>query len=93
MDISKATVTVKDDVYNGTERKPAVRVVYEGRVLTKGTDYTLSYKNNVKAGVRTAKAIVTGDNVTLSGKKEEAFSILPGKTARGDMFNLAGNGL
>ena len=91
VDISKATVTVKDDVYNGTERKPAVRVVYEGRVLTKGTDYTLSYKNNVKAGIRTAKAIVTGDNVTLSGKKEEAFSILPGKTARGDMFNLAGN--
>ena len=91
VDISKATVTVKDDVYNGTERKPAVRVVYEGRVLTKGTDYTLSYKNNVKEGVRTAKAIVTGDNVTLSGKKEEAFSILPGKTARGDMFNLAGN--
>ena len=91
VDISKATVTVKDDVYNGTERKPAVRVVFEGRVLTKGTDYTLSYKNNVKAGIRTAKAIVTGDNVTLSGKKEEAFSILPGKTARGDMFNLAGN--
>ena len=91
VDISKATVTVKDDVYNGTERKPAVRVVYEGRVLTKGTDYTLTYKNNVKAGVRTAKAIMTGDNVTLSGKKEVAFSILPGKTARGDTFNLAGN--
>ena len=91
LDISEAAVTVSDTIYNGTERKPAVRVAYKGCILKKGTDYSVSYENNVNAGVKTAKAVVTGSNTALSGKKEAAFSILPGKTARGDMFNLAGN--
>ena len=91
MDISEAAVTVSDAIYNGTERKPEVRVAHKGRVLKQGTDYTVSYENNVNAGIKTAKAVVTGDNVALSGSREMAFSILPGKTTRGDMFNLAGN--
>ena len=91
IDISEAALTVSDVVYNGTERKPEVRVAHKGRVLKQGTDYTISYENNVNAGVKTAKAVVTGDNVALRGKKKVAFSVLPGKTSRGDMFNLAGN--
>ena len=91
MDISEAAVTVSDAIYNGTAQRPAVRVAYMGRVLKKRTDYKVSYENNVNAGVKTAKAVITGNNIALSGEKEVAFSILPGKTTRGDMFNLAGN--
>ena len=91
VDISEAAVTVSDAIYNGTAQRPAVRVAYMGRVLKKRTDYKVSYENNVNAGVKTAKAVITGNNIALSGEKEVAFSILPGKTTRGDMFNLAGN--
>jgi len=50
----KVTVASEKYVYDGTEHKPAVTI--EG--LTEGTDYVVSYEDNVGAG--TAKAIVQG---------------------------------
>ena len=91
IDVSELQITVNDSglVYDGKAKTPKVTVKNDGAVLTEG--FTVSYKNNVNAGLKTAKAIVTGDNVTLSGTKEVSFTILPGKTTRGDMFNLANN--
>ena len=44
--------------YTGKAHTPGITAVYEGKTLRQGTDYTLSYKNNVNAG--TATITVTG---------------------------------
>lgn len=48
----------KNLVYDGTEKVPYISVKYGDEVLAEGTDYTLSYRNNVKAG--TGEVTVTG---------------------------------
>ena len=60
----------------------------DGKVLVPGTDYTISYKNNVNPG--TASVIIDGIG-SYTGTVTKTFMILPGKTTRGDMFNLANN--
>lgn len=59
-DIANATVTLSATrfQYDGTAKKPAVTVTYDGNRLTQGTDYTVSYSNNVVVG--TATVTVTG---------------------------------
>ena len=58
--------------YNGSARKPAVTVTYQGTELVAGTDYNAAYSNNVKAG--TAKVTVTGIN-GYNGNKDLTFTI------------------
>lgn len=52
-------VVEKNLIYNGGELKPEIKVTYEGFTLTEGTDYTVSYSNNINAGQGT---------VTVTGK-------------------------
>lgn len=54
------TVTVLGEtpVYDGSEKKPAVEVKY-GETTLAAADYTVSYSNNVNAGVDTASVTVT----------------------------------
>ena len=56
-DISEATVAAADQIYDGTEHKPAVTITWNGKKIS-SKDYTLSYTNNVRAGKATV--IVTG---------------------------------
>ena len=75
LQLSNATVTLSKTsyTYNGTARKPGVTVTaLDGTVLTKGTDYTVSYSNNKKAG--TAKVTVTGTG-TYQGSVTKTFTI------------------
>ena len=73
----------KDAVqYSGKPITPAVTV--DG--LTEGTDFTVSYENNTNPG--TATITVTGAG-NYTGTITGTFLILPGKTSRGDLFNLA----
>lgn len=59
-DIADATVASIDDLtYTGAALEPAVTVEYGGKTLEPGTDYTLSYADNVNAGTAT---------VTIEGK-------------------------
>ena len=51
--------TVKTQVYAGKAITPSVTVTLNGKKLKKGTDYTVSYANNTKAG-STASVIITG---------------------------------
>ena len=44
--------------YDGKEKKPEVTVKSESGVLTQGTDYTVTYSNNIDAG--TGKVVATG---------------------------------
>ena len=47
--------------YDGTEQTPVVTVTLGGVVLTEGTHYTVSYSNNVDAGLATVTIRGTGN--------------------------------
>lgn len=72
VDISGAAVTVKNVTYNGKKQTPAVTVRAGDVTLTKGTDYTLTYKNNTAAGKATVTAKGIGD---YTGSVSKAFTI------------------
>ena len=72
--LSKAQITgLSSKTYNGkAQTQSKLKVTYEGKTLKQGTDYTVSYKNNTKAG--TATVTVTGiGNYTDS--KAASFTI------------------
>ncbi|MBQ1537018.1 MAG: fibronectin type III domain-containing protein [Ruminococcus sp.] len=77
-DISKATVKVANKTYTGKALKPAPTVTLDGKTLKKGTDYTVSYKNNVNCGK--ASVTVTGIG-KYTGSKTANFIIKPAKVA------------
>ncbi len=70
--------TLSDRVYTGKPIKPSVTVMNNGVRLKKGTDYTVSYKNNKKIG--TATVVITGKG-SFVGTKTLTFKIIP-KTAK-----------
>ncbi|MBR6158868.1 MAG: carbohydrate-binding domain-containing protein, partial [Lachnospiraceae bacterium] len=76
LSVKKADLSV-DDInsrkYTGEAIRPAVKVKDGTKVLTKGTDYTVNYSDNVKPG--TAKAKITGKN-TYVGSYTKKFTIL-----------------
>ena len=59
--------------YSGKAYTPTVTVKVDGKTLTKGTDYTVKYENNVKPG--TAKITVTGKG-KYTGTKTKTFEIV-----------------
>ena len=69
------TVTLSEEtfVYDGTAKQPTVTVKDGETVLTEGTDYTVSYTNNVEPG--TATVTVTGKG-NYTGTKEATFTIV-----------------
>ena len=73
VDLSKCKLTVKDQTYTGKALKPAVTVKYGSKTLKQGTDYTVSYKNNVKPGTATVTVTGKGD---YTGSAKATFRIL-----------------
>lgn len=76
---SKLSVSIAetDYVYNGKACTPAVKVTYDGKELTQGADYAVSYTNNQGAG--TAKVTVSGLGF-YKGETSLDFTIKPNKT-------------
>lgn len=76
LDLSKAKVTISKKTFdfNGGAQKPNPTVKLNGKTLKKGTDYKVTYKNNVNAG--TATLTVTGINGN-KGSKSIKFTIKP----------------
>ena len=72
--LSNAKVTVSAQVYSGKAKKPAVKVVLDGRTLIKGTDYTVAYRNNKAIGTATVTVKGKGD---YTGTVEKTFKINP----------------
>ena len=72
--IQKATITLSKStyVYDGKAKKPSVTAKLGGKTLKNGTDYTVSYSNNVKAGTATVKITGNGD---YTGSVSKKFSI------------------
>lgn len=55
IDISKATIAVIPDLpYTGKAAEPTLDVQLDGKPLAAGTDYTVTYTNNVNPGTATA---------------------------------------
>ena len=65
--LSKTTFT-----YNGKAQKPSVTVKSGKLTLTKGTDYTVSYKNNVNPGTASVTVKCIGN---YSGQATKKFTI------------------
>lgn len=73
IDISGATVSaIPAKTYNGSSQKPAPTVTYDDVTLKSGTDYSVSYKNNLYAG--TATVTITGKG-KFGGTKTVTFTI------------------
>lgn len=72
-DISEAEIdSIADQHYTGSEITPALRVIYNGKLLREGSDYKVIYTNNTAAGK--AKATVTGIG-NFSGTTTAEFNI------------------
>lgn len=72
--ISKAKVAaIGNKTYTGKAITPTVKVTYNGKILLKNKDYTLSFKNNKNVG--TASIIITGKG-SYTGTKTVTFKIV-----------------
>lgn len=78
MSSDKIKVTFKNGkssyTYTGKSIKPEVTVKYDGKKLTKGKDYKVSYSGNKNAG--TAKVKITGLGI-YTGSRSKNFKIKP----------------
>ncbi|MBP5655192.1 MAG: S-layer homology domain-containing protein [Clostridiales bacterium] len=73
IDINRAgNENVEPVAYTGSAVTPKVKLTFDGKTLTEGTDYKLSYKDNVNPGEATI--IVTGLG-NFNGTKEIKFRI------------------
>ena len=75
--ISKATASsISNKTYTGSAIKPTVTLKYNGKTLTKGTDYTVKYSSNKSTG----KATITITGIkNFTGTKKVYFYIVPKK--------------
>ncbi len=71
--ISGATMAaVNDTAYTGSAIKPEPKVTLNGKALTKGSDFTYSYKNNTAVGTATVTVTGTGN---YTGSVSRSFEI------------------
>ncbi|MCD8334330.1 MAG: S8 family serine peptidase, partial [Clostridiales bacterium] len=69
---TQVTLSQTAYTYDGTAKEPKVTVQCGGLVLTQGTDYTVTYSDNVAAGTATVTVTGTGD---YTGTVETTFVI------------------
>ena len=67
---------IEDQIYTGSEITVSPVISYDGNELTEGSDYTLTYENNVNIGTATVTATGNGDN-TL-GEISMTYNIITG---------------
>ncbi len=77
---------IADGIYNGKVHTPKPVIKIDGVALIEGTDYTLSYANNVNAG--TGSVIISGKGKYL-GKKIVKFNIKPLSLVGGKIVAVA----
>lgn len=84
---SASIAAIPDQAYTGSPLKPEPTITFNGRALAKGTDYTLSYKNNRYPNA-TAQIIATGTG-NFSGSASSTFAIT-GSATGGSVDRIAG---
>ena len=77
--ISSTTVTLSQTsyTYDGAEKKPTVTVKDGSKTLTSGTDYTVSYFDNINAGTATVTVIGRGNYTGTANKSFTINSVVP----------------
>lgn len=78
----QATAYCEDVTYTADAVTPPVTVVYNGVTLTEGTDYTVTYEDNIAIGK--AKAVIRGIG-HYSGAITKKFNILPVDISQGEI--------
>ena len=65
-------ITLDEDTfeYDDTAKEPKVTVVSDGKTLTEGVDYTLTYENNIDAGTATIRITGIGNYEGSKGSKD-----------------------
>ncbi|MBU5406209.1 RICIN domain-containing protein [Paraeggerthella hongkongensis] len=82
LDFTLAKVQIADQPYTGAALTPRPAVIVAGSVLNEGTDYTLSYANNVQVG--RAQVTVTGMGIYAGQALTRSFDIfVPGAVTDG----------
>ena len=71
--LTGATITVDRQIYSGTPLEPTVTVKDGDTTLVKGTDYTVSYTNNINVGTATVTVTYKGN---YSGTQTANFDII-----------------
>jgi len=66
--------SISNKTYTGSAIVPQVTVTSDGKTLTAGTDYTVSYSNNINAG--TASVTVTGNGIYTGSTATASFKIV-----------------
>ncbi|MBR4766840.1 MAG: hypothetical protein IK085_08770, partial [Clostridia bacterium] len=80
---SEMIADIADVTYNGRAQTPAVTVKDGSNTLTKGTDYTVSYSDNVNVARDANGNVIAGANAIVTGKGnytgivEKPFKITP----------------
>ena len=77
---------ISAQTYTGREITPVPVLQYQGDSLTLGKDFTVSYKNNTKAG--TASVTITGIGA-YGGKRTETFTIKPAAIGKAAISGLS----
>lgn len=78
--LGTATVSsIKNQTYNGKAKTPTVTVKINGKTLKNKTDYTVSYKNNVKVGTATVTITGKGNYVGTLTKTFKIVYAVPAK--------------
>ena len=84
--------SIADRIYTGSEQKPALTLQYQKKTLTKGTDYDVTYSQNVNVGEATVILIGKGNytgsrvvhfNITEKPLAGLTFSSVSAKTYTG----------
>lgn len=79
LDIKDAVIEgVEDKTYTGSSVEQNIIVRVDGKILLKGTDYTVSYRDNKSAG---AAAVIIKGKGRYTGSLDKEFRILPKKAA------------
>lgn len=74
--ISQVTIReIADKTYSGKKIEPYIKLTYKNKSLKRGTDYTVSYDNNIDVG--TATATITGIG-NFMGTTAVSFKIVKG---------------
>ena len=81
--LTSASISVSDQAYTGLAVKPTVKVTLCGRTLKEGTDYSVSYSNNVNPGIATVTLVGKG---SYRGTASKTFKITAGQTIKNGIY-------
>lgn len=84
--LEQAAMTLSNTIFtfDGSEKKPTVTVVLNGKTLVQDVDYALSYESNINEG--TAYAVVQGIN-HYTGAARMNFTILPYSSGKDSVYS------